>query len=103
MGFKVPKNMPPMERELQYLLADLCVKWGFCIPVDDINRISKMDYYYAEDFAMDVIEAEGMDIQTNTRWIKLISERFIERFGSEEIDISTFTDRVRGKKEDWST
>lgn len=100
MGFKVPKDTPPMERELIYLLVDLCVKWGFCIPKDDFDQISKMDYYYADDFAMDIIEAEGMD--SNSSWRKKIAERFIERFGSDEIDTSTFVDRIRGLKEDWS-
>jgi hypothetical protein len=100
MGFKVPKDTPPMERELIYLLADLCVKWGFCIPSDNLEQISKMDYYQANDFAMDVIQADGMD--GYSRWKNKIAERFKERFGTNEIDSSTFIDRVRGQKEDWS-
>lgn len=99
MGFKVGKNVPPMERELIYLLADLCVKWGFCIPQNDLEQISKMNYYHAEDFAIDVVEAEGMEGYTN--WNKRIADRFRERFGSEEIDSESFVDRVRGIKENW--
>jgi len=99
MGFKVGKNVPPMERELIYLLADLCVKWGFCIPSEDFEQISKMDYYHAEDFAEDVVKAEGMEGYTS--WTNRISERFKERFGSDEIDSETFVDRVRGIKENW--
>lgn len=86
MGLKIPKNTPPMERELIYLLADLCVKWGFCIPSDNINKISKMKYYHASDFAIDVIEAEGID--EYSRWTNKIAERFKERFGTEIIDSS---------------
>jgi len=100
MGFKVPRDTPPMERELIYLLADLCVKWGFCIPPDNFEQISKMNNYHAHDFAIDVIEAEGMD--GYSRWTNKIAERFKERFGTDEIDSSTFVDRVRGQKEDWS-
>lgn len=99
MGFKVGKNVPPMERELVYLLADLCVKWGFCIPSDDLERISKMNYYHAEDFAIDVVKAEGMEGYTS--WTNRIEERFKERFGLDEIDSETFVDRVRGIKENW--
>jgi hypothetical protein len=99
MGFKVGKNVPPMERELIYLLADLCVKWGFCIPSEDFEQISKMDYYHAEDFAEDVVKAEGMEGYTS--WTNRISERFKERFGSDEIDSETFVDRIRGIKENW--
>ena len=100
MEFKVPKDTPPMERELIYLLVDLCVKWGFCIPPDNFEQISKMDYYHADDFAKDVIEAEGMD--RYSRWTNKIAKRFKERFGTDKIDVSTFIDRVRGHKEDWS-
>ncbi len=102
MGFKVGKDVPPMERELIYLLIDLCVKWGFCIPPGDFDRISKMEYYHADDFAMDVVEAEGLDAYPEVRWVKRIAERFKERFGKDEIEASTFTDRVRGQKENWS-
>ena len=101
MGFKVAKNVPPMERELIYLLADLCVKWGFCIPPDKFEEISKRDYYHADDFALDVLEAEGMELINCSGWAKKISKRFRERFGREEIESSTFTDRIRGEKECW--
>lgn len=102
MGFKVGKNVPPMERELIYLLVDLCVKWGFCIPSEPFDQISKMEYYHAHDFAMDVVEAEGLEPHPEGTWVKRITERFIERFGTDEIDASTFTDRVRGQKENWA-
>lgn len=99
MGFKVPKGTPPMERELIYLLTDLCVKWGFCLPPDSAEQISKMDYYNDRDFATDVVEAEGLDGYSS--WVNRIAERFRERFGTNEIDSSTFVDRVRGEKENW--
>lgn len=99
MGFKVGKNVPPIERELMYLLSDLCVIWGFCIPPADQNVISKKGNYKAIEFARDVVKAEGMD--SNSDWINRIAERFIERFGTDEIDSSTFEERVRNKKEDW--
>lgn len=99
MGFKVGNNVPSMERELIYLLTDLCVKWGFCIPPDAFERITKKDYYQADDFAMDVVEAEGMD--GYSEWVNRIAERFRKRFGTDEIDSSTFVDRVRGIKENW--
>ncbi len=99
MGFKVPKDTPPMERELIYLLADLCVKWGFCLPPDSFEQISKMHYYSDKDFAIDVVDAEGMDGYSS--WENRIAERFRERFGTDEIDSSTFVDRIRGIKENW--
>lgn len=88
-----------MERELFYLLGDLCVKWGFCI--SDYDRITKSEYYSAEQFAEDVIRAEGMNPEHELKWMRRIAERFRERFGDNEIDISTFIDRARGQKENW--
>ena len=90
-----------MERELGYLLYDLCVKWGFCIPPDDLENITKAEYYQAKEFARDVVEAEGLNPEYEPTWIKRISERFRIRFGTNEIDISTFVDRVRDPKENW--
>lgn len=101
MGFKVGKDVPPMERELIYLLSDLYVKWGFCIPPDSFDRISKMEYYYVDDFTLDVLEAEGVETAYETVWKKKISEKFKERFGDVKIDAITFQGRIRGQKEDW--
>lgn len=99
MGFKVPRDTPPMERELIYLLVDLCVKWGFCIPPDDFEQISKAEYYHADDFGLDVVRAEGMEGYSS--WTNKIAQRFRIRFGTDEIDSETFVDRIRGIKEEW--
>jgi len=99
MGFKVGKDVPPMERELIYLLADLCVKWGFCIPTDNHDEISKKEHYSAVEFAQDVVKAEGMEGYSG--WVNRIVERFSERFGTDEIVSENFVDRVRGIKENW--
>ncbi|ESQ16186.1 MAG TPA: hypothetical protein DDY14_07560 [Chromatiaceae bacterium] len=101
LGFKQDNNTPPMERELNYLLYDLCVNWGFCIPPRDAEEISQLERFNAVEFANKVISAEGMNPKYEKRWVQRISERFRERFGSEEIAIETFVDRVRGIKESW--
>ena len=88
-----------MERELIYLLADLCVKWGFCISPDEHEKISKKKHYQAIEFAEDVVNAEGMEGYLG--WVNAIAERFRERFGVDEINSITFVDRVRGNKENW--
>ena len=87
-----------MERELKTLLNDLCAKWGFCIPEEDFDSISKQQYYRAEDFALDVVLAEGLEY---SEWVSKIGKRFKQRFGSDEIHAETFVDRIRGIKENW--
>jgi len=101
MGIKADKNTPPMERELDYLLYDLCVNWGFCIPPVSAEQISKNSFWNASEFAEAVISAEGMNPEYEKQWSNKISSKFRERFGSEEISVSSFTDRVRGNKEVW--
>ena len=99
MGFKQDKDTPPMEREINYLLYDLCVKWGFCISPANAEEISKKYHWSADEFAKAVVMAEGMNSEYEYSWVKKISNRFRERFGAEEISHKNFVDRIRGSKE----
>ena len=101
MGLKLEDDMRPMERELSYLLYDLCVIWGFCIPPNRAEEISKMSHWSAKEFAISVVEAEGMNPEYEQEWVRKIAEKFRERFGAEEISESTFVDRVPNRKESW--
>ena len=91
MGYKQPKDTPPMEREINYLLYDLCVDLGFCIPPINAEEISKRTHLAAERFANDVIEAEGLKPEYEKKWMNKISNKFRERFGVEEIDEKSFS------------
>ncbi|MEO0685606.1 MAG: hypothetical protein AAFY76_11330 [Cyanobacteria bacterium J06649_11] len=62
--------------------------------------LAKASQYTAINFAKDVVEADGLDPDYDTKWVKKIAARFRERFGADEIDKSTFIDRVRGHQED---
>jgi hypothetical protein len=95
LGFKIDKSVPPLEREIQYLLYDLCVDWGVCIPPHDAERISVQKQYTAEQFASDVLLAEGMNPEYERKWLKKISAKFVERFGCDEVSAATFVDRVK--------
>lgn len=76
------KNEPPMKREILLLLGDLCVVYGFCIPPEDNERISSQEYLEAEEFADEVLRAEGMVPEYEKKWRKLIREQFINKFGT---------------------
>lgn len=90
-----------MERELRYLLYDLCVIWGFCIPPTDFERIAKQDQLDSEEFAKQVLIAEGMDPLEENEWYPKIAQRFIERFGSNQNSAKSFIDRIRDRDENW--
>lgn len=101
MGFRVHRDTPPMERELIYLLYDLCVKWGFCIPPVAAESISRRAEIGAQEFASLVLEADGVDAEVEVKWLRRITEKFRERFNADQICQPTFTNRVRGNVENW--
>ena len=101
MGIKLPPDTPPMERELEYLLYDICVQWGFCIPPESADHICKMSKLTDETFAASVVEAEGLNPHYEYKYVRRIALKFQERFGQDEISTESFTDRVRGQTENW--
>ena len=101
MRSKQDTNIPAMERELNYLLYDLCVHWGVCIPPVSAEEISQRASFSDEEFAEAVLIAEGMNPEYEKQWMRRISKKFTERFGVKEIDKQSFIDRARGGKESW--
>jgi len=70
-----------MEKDIEKLLYDLCVDWGFCIPPQDSKSLKQSDHLEADEFACAVLVAEGMDADIEVQWRRKIRNRFIERFG----------------------
>ena len=92
MGYKLSKDTPPMEAALRYLLGDLCVEWGFCIHPEMHEKIAKSTSITADEFAVAVLEGDGMKAEYEAKWRKKIAGRFRERFGDDWIDEETFSD-----------
>ena len=85
------KNAKSMAGALRWILDDLCVEWGFCIPNKDAERISNTTHVGADEFACLVLEAEGMDAEMELKHRRAIRNRFRQHFGN-ELDISDFRD-----------
>lgn len=83
-----------MKQELQYLLYDLCLDWGFCIQPEDAEQIYRQTTLTADEFALAVVEFEGMNPEHEQEWIRKIADKFRERFGDEKISSSTFTEHT---------
>ncbi len=83
MGMCRPKDFPPGERKLRYVLYDLCVKWGYCIPPADGERIAKSREITAEEFAIEVLKAEGFAPEHEPEQVRKIAAYFVEQVGSE--------------------
>ena len=74
------RNISAHEQKLLYLLDDLCLKWGFCLPPDKMATIIKSQIYDARQFAKEVLEAYGMDPDTESKWLNKILELFNKYF-----------------------
>jgi hypothetical protein len=74
-----------LKTELGVLLDWLCVKWGFCIPPDDADRIASSEHLDARTFAAEVIKAEGLNPEYEISYARDIRRRFVEHFGSEAV------------------
>lgn len=83
MGFQPLKQDSSLEDRLSYLLSELCVDWGFCIPPADAQRIASTRPLTAEQFAREVLTAEGFAAEYEKRWFAQIRERFVDKFGHE--------------------
>ena len=69
--------------EIEYFLHDLFVDCGFCISPQYAERISEADYWEADDFACQVLAAEGMNPEYEKQWRCKIRNRFAEKFGND--------------------
>jgi hypothetical protein len=83
MGMRRPNDFPPGERKLRYVLYDLCVKWGYCIPPADGDRIAQFKEITAEEFAIEVLKAEGFAPEQEPEQVRKIAAYFVEQIGSD--------------------
>lgn len=77
------KSEITMYSAVDWLLRDVCVVLGFCIPPKDAERIRQAEYLESDDFSCRVITAEGMTPEYEKKWKREIGAMFIERFGQE--------------------
>ena len=78
------------EDALRYLLYDLCVEWGFCLPPDEAERIALVQHWNADDFALAVLRAEGFPVpESEKKWRRRLRQRFRVLFG-EEMSVETY-------------
>jgi hypothetical protein len=84
MGTKLLKPDPSLQEHLSHFLGELCVDWGFCSIPDDIEqRITTSHTVTADQFAYDVVTAEGFSVEHDSQWFNRVRQRFIDKFGNE--------------------
>jgi hypothetical protein len=70
-------------RDLDYLLENLCVEWGFCTHLTgkDLMPSGAGTSLTASEFARAVLRAENMS-SDEENWAQRIEGRFVARFGA---------------------
>lgn len=89
------KRRPPktMYEALDFLLYDLCVDLGFCLPPEDNARICASESWDVDAFTAEVFRVEGMDPNEHLAIERQMRSRFVEMFGSSSVDTESFDRR----------
>lgn len=66
-------------REVEFLLEDLCVQLGFCLPPDDQLRLIDHPPSDVESFTNAVFLAEGLDPKLESRQLRRSVSEVISR------------------------
>jgi len=84
---KLQNEMLAIE-QLQLLIHDLCVDWGFCNDLSAQELVKKSNEISADQFAEAVLWAENMIPDYNQEWRRRIKRRFVDWFGHSKIEFS---------------
>jgi len=92
---EMKERRPPktMSEALDFLLYDLCVDLGFCLPPADTARICGEESWDADAFVAEVFRAEGMDPSEHLELKRQMRNRFVEMLGSSSVDSESFERR----------
>ena len=91
-NMKKRRSPKTMSEALDFLLYDLCVDLGFCLPPLDHAWICASEYWEADAFTQEVFRVEGMDPDEYLTLTRQVRERFTDVFGS-VADPETFQQR----------
>jgi hypothetical protein len=76
--------------DLDLLIGDLCVQWGFCNRLCGDDLLRSGGAIDAEAFAVAVLRAEAMEPEIETKWRRAIGRAFVERYGQSQVSESSY-------------
>ena len=82
-----------MREALDFLLYDIGVELGFCLPPQEHARICATESWDADAFTEEVFRVEGMDPEQHLKLKRQIHKRFTEMFGSRTVNLESFQRR----------
>ncbi|MDB5692133.1 MAG: hypothetical protein JWO81_1196 [Alphaproteobacteria bacterium] len=68
--------------DLNILLGDVCVQWGFCNRLSAEELIANGDSVTSNAFAAAVLTAEGMNPEYEIKWVRRLRRLFADRYGN---------------------
>ena len=84
------KRGATLAEDLDILLGDLCVHWGFCNSLSGLELINRQRPLTPEAFASAVLVAEGFaKPELELEWSRKVRQLFIDRYG-ETISLSDY-------------
>ena len=76
------KRPQSLEEHLEFLLRDLCVQDGFCLPADKHHSVVTRRRWEVREFALEMLRLEGFPTpEYETRLLRGLVRRFTEYFG----------------------
>ncbi len=84
-----------LKSELEKLLGQICVEWGFCLQGNEYEEITESNKIDATSFALAVLRAEGFEPPENEiEWLRRLKNRFINHFGCSEANSFQYGGRI---------
>jgi hypothetical protein len=70
------------EKEIRSFLDEICVDLGFCLPLQDIEKLVARKNYEVDEFVRELFLAEDMNPDLELNLFRQVKRRFTDRFGS---------------------
>jgi hypothetical protein len=90
LNVKKRRSPKTMAEALDFLLYDIGVDLGFCLPPKDHVRICSAEFWDADSFTDEVFRVEGMNPDELLEGKRQIHRRFTEMFESSSVDSESF-------------
>lgn len=74
--------MADQEKEIRKFLDDICVELGFCLPLEEIEKLASREFYEADQFVRDIFIIEGLSPDLELHLFREVKRKFTDQHGS---------------------
>ena len=73
-----------MKSKIEWLMEDLCVKFGFCLPLTERDRLISSPPQSIDSFTDGVFVAEGLDPQFDDKDLRRVVRNRVRKYFEDE-------------------